>query len=369
MINGFAGGAVQEQNGKCKLEGRHNLADNQLKSEIPKVARSWKVRRNRRNRRLKPRANVLRRNFDERMQSKVEKQTAIYYNDAAGIDINYPEGSKQLNLLDLETIKDNANPNKINVVVGCKKTSQKELTFIVLKVSDNQREIAPKKMKKFSLALKRLLEKKPSVIRGSLRNGVTQKYVCEGFRKNPSDKDIGKYASKAGVSATEQKKISEGIKDLVRAIEERATTALNGANLHNCAGLKDFIKAKLKYCFPSVNKEGHATQVAVSIAYCSRVHTDKDFFLTVLSVYDEKAGPEEVLYNFCFPTCGVAIPMRSGDIIVFNPLVPHCATNPTRETSMIYSCYVSKKTCNTVGANVMDSVANEKDSVANGMYV
>jgi hypothetical protein len=66
------------------------------------------------------------------------------------------------------------------------------------------------------------------------------------------------------------------------------------------------------------------------------------------------AGKDDILYHFCFPTFGIAIPMKSGDIIMFNPLVPHCATNPRTATAMIYSAYVSNKTCNTVVANTMD---------------
>jgi hypothetical protein len=48
--------------------------------------------------------------------------------------------------------------------------------------------------------------------------------------------------------------------------------------------------------------------------------------------------------------------MTKGDIIVFNPLVDHCATNPRRDTTLIYSAYVSNKTCNTVVANAVDDL-------------
>ena len=128
---------------------------------------------------------------------------------------------------------------------------------------------------------------------------------------------------------------------------------MSAAGLRNCAGHVDFFKVQEKYGIPSVHNGGIATQVSLAIAYCSRVHTDNDFFLATLSVYDKNAGPEEILYYFCFTTYEIAVPMRSGDIIVFNPLVPHCATNPSRETALIYSCYVSNKTCNTVVANAI----------------
>lgn len=353
MINSFAS-TTEAPSGLGVDEGRHNNAHNKLKRPISKKARQLKVPKNPQDRRKPKRANIITEYFDERMQTSIDKPRALYYEDSNGIDMTYPHGSKLMDLSTLKILKDNNHDNNFNVVIGCKKTNKNESTFLVLKVSENQRVIAPRKMKNFNAALQGLLKNKPSVIRGSLRNGVTRQYVCHGFRKNPSDRDIGEYAFSAGVSDFEKQVISEGIKDLVGAIESRAIAELMAANLGKCAGLNDFVKAKIEYSFPSVNEEGHATQVALSIRYCSRVHTDKDFFLTTLSCYDERAGPDEILYYFCFPTYGIAVPMRSGDIILFNPLVPHCATNPRRETAMIYSCYVSNKTCNTVVANAME---------------
>jgi hypothetical protein len=80
------------------------------------------------------------------------------------------------------------------------------------------------------------------------------------------------------------------------------------------------------------------------------------FLKLYLSVHNEEAKPDEVLYHFCSPTYGIAVPMTKGEIIVFNPLVDHCATNLRRDTTLIYSAYVSNKTCNTVVANAMDDL-------------
>jgi hypothetical protein len=168
------------------------------------------------------------------------------------------------------------------------------------------------------------------------------------------DRDIGEYAFNAGVSDTDKELIKKGINQLVGAIEKRAVAEMNAASMRVCAGYADFFKVQEKYGIPSVYDGGIATQVALSMGYCSRVHTDKDYFLTTSSVYDVEAGPDEVLYYFCFPTYNIAVPMRSGDVIVFNPLVLHCATNPSRASALIYSCYVSNKTCITVAANTID---------------
>jgi hypothetical protein len=56
----------------------------------------------------------------------------------------------------------------------------------------------------YDIAMQGMLNNKPSVIRGSLRNGMTPQYaVCHGFRKNPLDRDIGEYAFNDGVSEWE----------------------------------------------------------------------------------------------------------------------------------------------------------------------
>jgi hypothetical protein len=225
------------------------------------------------------------------------------------------------------------------------------MTFVAMKVSKNQKKIEPQLMKIYDASLKGMLMTKPNVIRGSLRDGVMQQYVCQGTRKNPLDSGFGEYAFNAGVSEDVQSSIKRGICRLVGEMEEKAMAEMSAANFNNCAGYDEFFKMQDIFDWPSVYEWGIATQFAMSKRYCSRVHTDADYFQTTLMVYDAKAPPDEVLYYFCFPTYKFAIPMKSGDIIVFNPLVPHCASNPSRVTALIYSCYVSKKTCNTVVAN------------------
>ena len=40
----------------------------------------------------------------------------------------------------------------------------------------------------------------------------------------------------------------------------------------------------------------------------------------------------------------IALPLQHGDIIIFNPLVPHCVTNLVFPETIIYSVYVSNCT-------------------------
>jgi hypothetical protein len=331
--------------------GPHSRAANQIKTQCTKKETAMKTPRSSLGREKKPRCNVIKKNYDKNMQASVEQERGLYYRNEAGIDMSYPHGSKVANLKTLSIINNHSIDNSFNVIVGCKKGSEQKTTFIALKVSENRKKVAPDKRLIYEAALQGMLLTKPNVVRGSKRNGVVKQYVCHGYRKNPKDRDIGEYEFNKGTSEETKQEIKDGVNLLVQDMEQRGLAEMGAANLRVCAGYIDFFKLQDKFNLPSMVCFGIGTQFALSTWYTSRVHTDKDYFLTTLSVYDAEAGPDEVLYYFCFPTYNVAIPMRSGDILVFNPTVPHCATNPSRNTAKIYSCYVSKKTCNTVVAN------------------
>ena len=69
--------------------------------------------------------------------------------------------------------------------------------------------------------------------------------------------------------------------------------------------------------------------VASAKNYCSPAHIDDDFFLCMLTIHTDR---KEVMKNmnvaqyFCFPEVGVAIALRPGDMLIFNPRHPHCVS-------------------------------------------
>ena len=349
----YAASSSNEHDERCddEDEGPHVTANKKLKQDIDQVAKQIKTKNKKQNCTETGQANIITQHLDTRMQFDGKNKKEIYYKDPAGIDMTYPIGSKVRKLKSLKILEDNSDINKFSVIVGCEKKHKDDCTFVVLKVSERNKGISPENMERYNECLEGLLRNKPTVKCGPLRNGVTLKYVCHGICKNPKDQGFGKYAYKSGVDETEKQYINDGIDDLVRDIETRAMGEINAANLGNCTGCVSFVKTKIKFGLPSIYEGGYATQLALAQAYSSQLHTDGDFYHTFLSCYDQEAEEDEVLYYFCFPTYGFAVPMKSGDIIMFNPLVPHCATNPRRETALIYSMYVSNKTCNTVVAS------------------
>ena len=96
--------------------------------------------------------------------------------------------------------------------------------------------------------------------------------------------------------------------------------------------------------------DGVATQFSIGVNYWSGAHIDDDNFFTILSCLsnDDKVH-DEIMYYFCYPEYNLAIPMRSGDVLIFNPLKKHCCSNCKFDDSYIFSAYVSTKTVMTKG--------------------
>jgi hypothetical protein len=85
-----------------------------------------------------------------------------------------------------------------------------------------------------------------------------------------------------------------------------------------------------------------------------RCHTDDDFTLSVAHILldgkDCYELDDDVVVYFCFPTLGIAIPMRPGDFLLFNSSVPHCISTRCRASQKIMCISLFLKTL-VVGCN------------------
>jgi len=87
--------------------------------------------------------------------------------------------------------------------------------------------------------------------------------------------------------------------------------------------------------FDSASLRCPRTKYFGSIAFgCNvflRCHTDNDFTFSMahilLADHDSYKLDDDVVVYFCFPTLGVAIPMRPGDFLLFNAKIPHCISS------------------------------------------
>jgi hypothetical protein len=49
-----------------------------------------------------------------------------------------------------------------------------------------------------------------------------------------------------------------------------------------------------------------------------------------LKGHDRYRVTDDVVLYFCFPTIGVAVPLRPGDYLLFNATIPHCVSSRCR---------------------------------------
>ncbi len=105
----------------------------------------------------------------------------------------------------------------------------------------------------------------------------------------------------------------------------------------------------------SSTEEGISTQFSVGRNYWSGAHQDKDYFFTFLSCLSAKQeNHKEVIYYFCYPEHNLAVPLTSGDLIIFNPLKMHCCSNSRFDDAYIFSAYVCEKTVTTAGIKKLE---------------
>jgi hypothetical protein len=81
-----------------------------------------------------------------------------------------------------------------------------------------------------------------------------------------------------------------------------------------------------------------------------RCHTDEDFTYSVTQIFLKDcpkyhAVGDRVVAFFCFPTIGVAIPMRAGDFVLFDATVPHCISSRCHSSDdlMFVSFYLKSR--------------------------
>jgi len=108
---------------------------------------------------------------------------------------------------------------------------------------------------------------------------------------------------------------------------------------------------------PTSGEKGKGTRIFpginISLDACLPCHTDNDFTLSVVSIHSKGVcykSDDTVRAYFCFPTLKMAVPLRLGDLLVFNALVPHCISSKCNAGDNLYSISLYLKT-GVVGLN------------------
>ena len=215
--------------------------------------------------------------------------------------------------------------------------------FLVGKVSQRQcRECMGKKgdQNRMYKDIAKTLKIKPDIGRGNQRSGLSSAYKIYGFRKDPKGTAVSMYAFLPNSDEKDKKEALQIIGRLCEKMEKAAS------RIGNYLAESKIYKLIQKFAaLPSVVQGQLATAMNIGQNYWSKCHVDSDFHYTTLSclVHPSK-GANDVIYYFCNPVYKIAIPMRPGDILLFNPHITHSVCNPRYQGTFIFSAYVSKKT-------------------------
>eukprot|EP00534_Pseudo-nitzschia_fraudulenta_P003218 CAMPEP_0201136286 /NCGR_PEP_ID=MMETSP0850-20130426/54804_1 /ASSEMBLY_ACC=CAM_ASM_000622 /TAXON_ID=183588 /ORGANISM="Pseudo-nitzschia fraudulenta, Strain WWA7" /LENGTH=327 /DNA_ID=CAMNT_0047407577 /DNA_START=5 /DNA_END=988 /DNA_ORIENTATION=+ len=194
-----------------------------------------------------------------------------------------------------------------------------------------------KRLRLFSSEMCRCMRNIP---RGQQRGSVDNGYFIVGERANRSAPGIGGYKKcKPNIKEKDFKSLQCLACDIVKGMEEALWPLTR--HLH----LEESVAHQVRKGRNLDTFGIYATAMSMGITYQSMCHTDKDFYYSLLTV----AAPshrydKSIIYWFVFPSYNVKVALRSGDVVLFNPMIPHCCSNPLIEGSTILSSYSSQTT-------------------------
>ena len=91
-----------------------------------------------------------------------------------------------------------------------------------------------------------------------------------------------------------------------------------------------------QFCpFPTLGMKGICSSVSVASNHLSALHVGKVFFFSNLTARSDCTGKSDLIseaepsaaHHFMFSMIGYAVSIRPGDIIIFNPTIPHCCSH------------------------------------------
>jgi hypothetical protein len=160
----------------------------------------------------------------------------------------------------------------------------------------------------------------------SLERGEDKKIYGDGlFGDSPMYSSVGIHASRTG-----------GVLDRCKYFSKRSDkhwSRLTKMTRRAEAAVKSFADCSVTMSGPNNNQ--HCTKYFGAIAFgvniFLRCHTNEDFTVSVTQVFlkgcDQYLVGDRVVTFFCFPTLGVAIPMKPGDFVIFDATIPYCISS------------------------------------------
>lgn len=212
----------------------------------------------------------------------------------------------------------------------------------------------------------------PAAKSATTRGKSTKK---EGQYRQPEfeSKEEAKYISFGAMPIQGERYILDNMKDITNDSSDYAEVSRFFSAAENHAkqylpsgyvqGLQE-IQKKIGYVgFPlnSLKRSTIWTTVACGYNVFLPMHYDEDFFWSLTTVLANRnfVLDDKIMNYFCFPHYGVAVALRPGDVLIFNPLVHHCvSTRETTEDVVCLSLYL--KTKNIAGNDVQQQLSGEQ---------
>jgi hypothetical protein len=100
-------------------------------------------------------------------------------------------------------------------------------------------------------------------------------------------------------------------------------------------------------------------------------HTDADITMSIAQIFlkgkELYTDKDDVLVYFCFPTLGVAVPLRPGGFLLFNALILHCVSSGCRQDDSIICVSIYLKSA-VIGMNNNDLSQTNKQAMLTKCY-
>jgi hypothetical protein len=198
------------------------------------------------------------------------------------------------------------------------------------------------------------------------------KYICVGNQTNRGGVGIRRYHR---AILDSKKHVSDRIMRYFRAVEHLFSMFMDTEEIRIVHDAIELMKAEtfaIPKNFPSKNDKScddrkqdrssnggmYRKKSAIYGAFASGVnvylsaHIDKDFTYCATSIHRRSEYHEEdsTLAYFAFPRLGIAIPLRAGDVLFFNPTEPHCVSSRVNNDDEIYCVSLYLKSDN-IGKN------------------
>ena len=163
--------------------------------------------------------------------------------------------------------------------------------------------------------------------------------------------------------------------DVVQRMEKLFTSFVNTEELRKVNLAKNLIGFKSLSSTRRMNMtENDHASIFSGFAFGYNVHlsshSDVDYTLSMTSVYLDghiNEDQDRVLAYFCFPRLGLAVAMRSGDVLIFNPREPHAISSRCKKSDRLLCLSLYLKTA-VVGLNNNDIPLTEEEERRHQLY-